>query len=101
MKIITLCGSSKFKKSFRIIEKQFTLKGYLVISMNVFCHYDNIQISLKQKEMLDNIHKRKIELSDIVFIINKEGYIGNSTKNEIKYAKKLNKKIEYLVKINN
>ncbi len=98
MKIITLCGSSKFKKTFRILEIMFTLKGYLVISMNIFFHYDNIQITVKKKEMLDNIHKRKIELADIVYIVNKNKYIGLSTKNEIDYAIKLNKEIEYFEK---
>lgn len=95
-KIITLCGSSNFKKEFRKIEKKLTLKGNLVISLNVFFHYDNIKLTNSQKKMLDKIHLRKIDLSDEIFVINKNGYIGLSTIKEIIYAKKLNKIIKYL-----
>lgn len=96
MKIITLCGSSQFKKTFREIEKKLTLEGNLVISLNLFCHADNIRLNDNQKVLLDIIHLKKIELADKIFIINKFGYIGFSTFREIEYAKKLNKVIEYL-----
>lgn len=97
MKIITLCGSSKFKLIFRKIEKQLALKGYLVISLSIFAHYDNIYLTEYHKEILDKIHRKKIEISDIILIININRYIGKSTKKEIEYAKKLGKKIIYLV----
>ena len=41
----------------------------------------------KLKEMLDDIHKRKIDMADAIYVINKDGYIGSSTKSEIAYAK--------------
>ena len=50
----------------------------------------------KTKEMLDNMHKRKIDMADEIFVINKNGYIGDSTKSEIAYAKKMGKKVSYL-----
>lgn len=56
----------------------------------------NAVITDEVKIMLDDIHKRKIDLSDEIFVINKNGYIGSSTKSEIEYAIKTGKKIRYL-----
>lgn len=55
----------------------------------------------KTKAMLDDMHKQKIDMSDEIFVINVNGYIGESTKNEIEYAKKNGKKINYLEDIFN
>lgn len=46
--------------------------------------------------MLDEMHKHKIDLSDAICIINKNGYIGQSTQSEIDYAKKHGKIIYYM-----
>jgi len=96
-KIITLCGSTKFKNEFIEVQKNLTLKGNIVISVGLFGHSgDNEVWNENTKEMLDDMHKRKIDLADEIFVINKNGYIGNSTKNEIEYAIKTGKKIRYL-----
>lgn len=96
-KIITLCGSTKFKDEFMEVQKQLTLQGNIVISVGVFGHSgDNEVLNESTKEMLDNMHKSKIDMADEVFIINKNGYIGKSTKSEIEYAIKTNKKVNYL-----
>lgn len=50
----------------------------------------------KTKEMLDDMHKRKIDMADEIFVINVGGYIGDSTKSEIEYAIKNGKKVNYL-----
>jgi hypothetical protein len=99
MKIITLCGSSKFKKEFDMINKEETMNGNIVISLGIFGHYENIDFTIEEKEMLDRIHKKKIDLADEIFVINVNNYIGKSTKSEIEYAKRKNKKIRYLVSI--
>ena len=98
-KVITLCGSTKFKAEFMKVQKELTLKGYIVISVGCFGHSGDI-ITDEQKIMLDNMHKRKIDMADEIFVINVDGYIGESTKSEIEYAKSHNKKINYLVDIN-
>lgn len=99
-KIITLCGSTKFKEDFMEVQKKLTLKGDIVISVGLFGHSgDNEVWSEGTKEMLDNMHKRKIDMADEIFVINKNGYIGSSTKSEIEYAKKEGKKIRYLENI--
>lgn len=98
-KIITLCGSTRFKEEFLQMQKDLTLQGYIVISVGLFGHSgDNEVWSEGVKEMLDDMHKRKIDLADEIFIINKDGYIGNSTKGEIEYALSTNKKVNYLEK---
>jgi len=95
-KIITLCGSSKFKPDFLKLNKDLSLKGNVVFSLAIFSHYDNIKLNVNQKTVLDIVHLRKIDLSDIIMVITDvEGYIDKSTLKEIMYAKKLKKKICY------
>ena len=108
-KVITLCGSTKFKDAFLKAQKDLTLKGNIVISVGLFGHsgdsevWDNMDEGTltKTKKMLDDMHKRKIDMSDEIFVINVGGYIGESTKSEIEYAKKTGKKINYLEEIQN
>ena len=94
-KVITLCGSTKFKDQFMEVQKKLTLEGNIVISVGCFGHAGDI-FSDEQKLMLDDMHKRKIDMADEIFVINVGGYIGESTKSEIEYAKKHNKKVNYL-----
>ena len=86
-KVITLCGSTKFKKEFLEQQKRLTLDGYIVISVGLFGHSgDNEVLGEGVKDMLDDMHKRKIDMADGIFVINKGGYIGSSTRSEIEYA---------------
>ena len=95
--VITLCGSIKFKDEFIEQQKRLTLEGKIVISVGMFGDsIDNEVLTSDVKEMLDDMHKRKIDMADKIFVINVGGYIGESTKSEIKYAEKTGKKIEYL-----
>jgi len=97
-KIITLCGSTKFRDEFIAEQKRLTLEGNIVISVGLFGHSgDNEVWSETIKEMLDDMHKRKIDLADEIFVINVGGYTGVSTKSEIEYALKTGKTIKYLV----
>ena len=95
-KITTLCGSARFKESFEIIEKKLTLEGRIVLSVGFFEKNDDEKLNVEQYELLGELHKEKIQMSDSIFVINEGGYIGESTKQEIEYAKKLNKEIEYM-----
>ena len=97
-KIITLCGSTKFKEEFIAEQKRLTLEGNIVISVGLFGHSgDNEVWSESTKEMLDDMHKRKIDLADEIFVINPSGYIGASTRSEIEYAESADKPVNYLV----
>ena len=94
--IITLCGSIKFKDEFLKVQEELTLKGNIVLTPNFFNSLKKEDIDKKTKEMLDEMHKQKIDMSDAILVINKNGYIGDSTKSEIEYAKAQNKEILYL-----
>ena len=96
-KVITLCGSTKFKDEFLIEQKRLTLEGNIVISVWLFGHSGDDEVWTENiKKMLDDMHKRKIDMADEIFVINKNGYIGSSTKSEIEYALKTNKKVNYM-----
>jgi len=96
-KIITLCGSTKFKDEFISEQKRLTIEGNIVISVGLFGHAGDEEVWLeKTKIMLDDMHKRKIDLADEIFVINVNGYIGSSTRSEIEYALKTNKPVKYL-----
>ena len=102
--VITLCGSTRFKDQFMEMQKKLTLEGNIVISVGLFGHSGDSEVwenmdegtLTKTKEMLDDIHKRKIDMSDEIFVINVGGYIGDSTRSEIAYAIKYGKKVRYL-----
>ena len=103
-KIITLCGSTRFKSEFLEAQKRLTLAGYIVISVGLFGHAgdDEVWDGMDEgalsatKMMLDDMHKRKIDLSDEIFVINVGGYIGESTRSEIEYAVEHGKPVHYL-----
>ena len=103
-KVITLCGSTKFKDEFMKVQKELTLKGNVVLSVGFFGQssdkdvFENMdeETFAKIKKMLDDIHRRKIDMADEIFVVNVGGYIGESTKSEIMYAEKVGKKVNYL-----
>ena len=99
-KVITLCGSTKFKNEFLEAQKRLTLEGNIIISVGLFGHSgDSQDVTDDVKIMLDDMHKRKIDMADEIFVINVDGYIGSSTKSEIEYAKSTGKKVNYLIEV--
>jgi len=97
-KIITLCGSTRFRDEFLAAQKRLTLEGNIVISVGLFGHSGDEEVwTSNTKPMLDDMHFRKIDLADEIFVINVDGYIGESTRREIEYAKKTGKGVNYLV----
>ena len=94
MKIITLCGSLKFKKEMMIIAEQKALEGHCILTP-VYPILENIERTEEQLLKLKQSHFKRIELSDTILVINVDNYIGNSTNLEIEYAKKLGKEIIY------
>lgn len=98
-KVITLCGSTKFKTEFLEAQKRLTLQGNIVISVGLFGHTGDAEAWTEgTKEMLDDMHKHKIAMADEIYIIDVDGYIGESTKSEIAYAASLSKPIRYYSK---
>ena len=96
-KVVTLCGSTRFKDAFMEAQKRLTLDGNIVISVGLFGHSGDDEVWTEgTKEMLDDMHKRKIDMADEIFVINPGGYIGSSTRSEIDYAKANGKKVVYM-----
>jgi len=95
--VLTLCGSTKFKKEIMEMEKKLTLRGFIVLSVGCFGHSgDEESWDDDMKVMLDDMHKRKIDMSTGIFVVNLGGYIGDSAKSEIEYAISIGKFVEYL-----
>lgn len=102
--VITLCGSTRFKDQFMEAQKRLTLEGNIVISVGLFGHSGDQEVwenmdegtLTKTKEMLDDMHKRKIDMADSIYVINVGGYVGTSTKSEIEYAIAHGKEVRYL-----
>lgn len=86
------------------VQKRLTLQGNIVISVGLFGHSGDQEVWVnmdegtltKTKEMLDDMHKRKIDMADGIYVINVGGYIGDSTRSEINYAIAHGKTVEYL-----
>lgn len=95
MKVITICGSLKFQKEMMIVAEKLVLEGNCVLTP-VYPILENLEKTEEQLEKLKEAHFKRIDLSDSVYVINKDNYIGKSTKSEIEYAKKLGKEIIYL-----
>ena len=106
-KVITLCGSTRFRDEFMETQKRLTLEGNIVISVGLFGHSGDNEVwenmdegtLTKTKEMLDDMHKRKIDMADEIFVINVGGYIGSSTRSEIEYAEAAGKPVRYLEEV--
>ena len=103
-RVITLCGSTRFKDEFMEAQKRLTLEGNIVISVGLFGHFGDNEVwenmdegtLTRTKEMLDDMHKRKIDMSDEISVINVGGYIGTSTKSAVEYAEATGKTVRYL-----
>ncbi len=94
---MTLCGSTRFKEQFMQAQKELTLQGCIVISVGLFGHSGDAEVWTEgTKAMLDDMHLRKIDMADEIFVINVDGYIGESTRREIAYAKQTGKPVRYL-----
>ena len=97
--VICLIGSTRFESIFRELEKVLTLKGYLVFSPLVYNQSGEVPgCGEKEKEIIDIATKLKINHSDIVLVVDEDGYIGKSTADQVKHALLLNKPVLYYSK---
>lgn len=101
--IVCLCGSTKYMDAFSRENARLTLAGEIVLSVGHDMKAEKQSLDKlpdrlhrKAKEALDELHLRKIDLADYVFVLNVNGYVGESTANEIRYATEIGKKIMYL-----
>ena len=95
MTVITVCGSYKFKKEMNEITEKMALKGNCMLTPIELTKPNKEAYTKEEALMIDKMHKEKIKLSNTILVVNVGGYIGNSTKSEIEYAKSLNKEVLY------
>lgn len=96
--IICLCGSTKFYKLFDEVNYWLTIRNYIVLSIG--CHSQSdfslgIEETEANKTMLDRLHKEKVAMADAILVLDKNAYVGESTRSEIEYAQKLGKPVYY------
>lgn len=100
--IVCLCGSSRFYREYQQANFDETMAGRIVLSIGFYphaaqeMHGEGVGITPEQKEALDALHLKKIDLADEIYVLNVGGYTGDSTKREIAYAESLGKRIRYL-----
>ena len=94
--VITLCGSTKYKLHYQLVNTWLTLNDNIVISVSCFGHTDKLPFQENEKELLDKVHKDKIYISDTIFVIDPNKYVGHSTLSEIGYAENHKRNIFYL-----
>ena len=96
-KVVTLCGSTRFKDDFFRVQKELTLDGNIVISVGLFGHSGDDEVwTVGTKEMLDDMHFSKIDMADEIFVVNQGGYVGESAAREISYALSCGKPVRSL-----
>lgn len=95
-KVITICGSTRFKEDILKAQKDLTMQGNVVLSCPFFNHADGIEMTEKDSYLVDELHKQKIDMSDAIYVVNKGGYIGESTSNEIIYAESIGKRVIFM-----
>jgi len=94
--IITVCGSSRFKKEILEVARNLAIQGHTVLAPTVFHHMEEEELPREVLIQLDNSHKEKIELSDAIFVVNVNKYIGESTFGEIDWAQRKKKQVYFL-----
>lgn len=105
-KVITLCGSSRFPEAFHLANLHLSMLGHIVISLGAFGHADQPtgarfllsdgDETTPEKQAIDQLHFRKIDLADEIFVVNVGGYVGSSTRREIEYARSLGKPVSWM-----
>lgn len=104
--VTTLVGSSRFVEAHQVAMAHLTLAGHIVIPCGLYGHADipsgsqhltaDGDSDQEVKQKLDELHLKKINLSDGIFVVNLGGYIGESTRKEIAYARERGKRIDYM-----
>ncbi|MBN2223933.1 MAG: hypothetical protein JW765_04585 [Deltaproteobacteria bacterium] len=94
-KIVCMCGSMRFRPDFERAVLKESKKGNIVLSVSGFAHEDLLKLTPEEKEVFDALHLDKVRMADEVLVIDKDGYIGQSTAREIMYARSIGKSVSF------
>jgi len=89
--IVCICGSLRFVEEMRAANGELTLAGIIVLAPGE----SGEAVTIEQKSLLDALHLRKIDLADRILVVNPGGYIGESTRTEITYARATGKPVSF------
>ncbi|TCM35115.1 hypothetical protein [Kribbella sp. VKM Ac-2568] len=98
LSVVTICGSTRFRAEMAEVNRELTLAGHIVLAPGVFAH-DGDEITDADKAKLDRLHLAKIDLAWWVYVVNPGGYVGDSTRREIEYARTTGKPVWFLVEV--
>lgn len=94
MKTVVICGAYRFQQLMMEIAERLELEqGYAVIP--VLPHVLNRELTEKEKKLLGELHLKKIDLADAIYVVNPDGYVGDSVRREIEYAREKGKEIMF------
>lgn len=100
--VVCLCGSTRFYEAFQRANYAETMAGRIVLTVGFYphsaaqAHGEAVGCTPEQKALLDDLHKRKIDLADEILVLNVGGYVGESTASEIGYAVAHGKRVRWL-----
>jgi hypothetical protein len=94
--VVCICGSTKFKQAWIAENARLTGEGNIVLAVGLWGHHERIFPDTETKTRLDDLHKRKIDLCNWVWVLDIGGYVGESTRSEIAYAEKLGRPVRRL-----
>jgi len=94
--IVCLCGSTCFVEEFRYVDRRETVAGKIVLAPGCFQGDVVLEVLPGVKQRLDALHLQKIDLADEILVVNVDGYIGQSTRREIAYARQQGKRVRWL-----
>jgi hypothetical protein len=94
-KVVVLSGSIRFWGKIQEMHERLELENKFVV-IGITPHVMPRDFTLEEEDLLDELHREKIQLADALYVVNVDGYIGNSTRSEIEFAKQLGKEIIYL-----
>jgi hypothetical protein len=94
--IVCLCGSSRLKDAFEQAAEVEALAGRIVLSLGIFSRAAGVQLSAAQLELQHRLHRHRIDLADEVLVVNPAGYVGESTQDEVDYARGQGKAVRWL-----
>ncbi|MDE6845634.1 MAG: hypothetical protein K2J99_07700 [Lachnospiraceae bacterium] len=86
MKTVTICGSMKFRKEMQSIAFLLETKHNMNVLQCVY-NVDDLDITPAEQTSLESAHFRRIELSDAIYVVDIQGYIGTQVSKEIEFAK--------------
>ena len=98
--VITLCGSTRFYKTFDYVCYQLTLNDWAVFTIGTMLNRDDklVEVTKERKDLFDKLHREKIIMSDAIFVIDPNGYTGEQTEAEIDFAKENGRDVYYYSK---